>query len=77
MGIVEETEEGAGGWVFLFSLETLQKGVFMDGFAIGVAGGGKFAMPEGWRHSVAKQDVYKFNTCNTHTQGANELRVFL
>lgn len=57
MGIAEATEEGAGGWVLLFSLETLQKGVFTDGFAIGVAGSGKFAMPEGWRHSVAKQKM--------------------
>jgi len=55
MGIAEETE--GAGWVLLFNLETLQKGVFTDGFAIGVAGSGKFAMPEGWRHSVAKQKM--------------------
>lgn len=49
-----EEDEGVGSWVVFFSLDTLQKGVFAGGFTTGFEGGGKLAVPEGWRHSVAK-----------------------
>lgn len=49
-----EEDEGVGGWIVFFSLDTLQKGVFTDGFTTGFGGGEKFVVPEGWRHSVAK-----------------------